>query len=90
MLFIYKRDSKVKPLKSTIELIPVLLEADVPVIHHVGFMAPPYESFYYPKNKRNHMTNIFKKPFSYVNNKLPIEVSRLVIDKLVLIELPML
>lgn len=33
-----------------VELLPALLEAGIPVLHHVGFMAPPYEARYWPNS----------------------------------------
>jgi len=32
------------------ELLPVLLEAGIPVLHHVGFVAPPYAPEQFPKS----------------------------------------
>ena len=34
-----------------VELLTALLEAGIPVLHHVGFMAPPYEPRYWPTHR---------------------------------------
>ena len=37
------------------EIINILLQYRVPILHHIGFMTAPYEVNFYPPNKNYHM-----------------------------------